>query len=106
MRWAVITIPRIRQKADEYAMNDFVSEINAQRARYGYDTHALLAQKIGVCQATASNYLRNPETIRLDALRSLVKQLRLDPVIVLKMLGYSQRDINNLARRGKNDGNV
>lgn len=95
----MILIPRIKQKSDEYALSDFVSEINARCAWYGLTSQAEIGKKLGVCQATVGNYLRKPETIRLDAFRAMVKQLRLDPVIVLKMLGYSQRDINNISKK-------
>lgn len=31
-------MPRLRQNADRDAMKDFIGEINAQRARNGYDS--------------------------------------------------------------------
>lgn len=89
-------MPRIRQNADEYSMHDLIAEINAQSARYGYRSQEALGTGLGVCQATAGNYLRKPETIRLSALRAMVKVLRLDPVVVLKSLGYTNQDIKKL----------
>lgn len=96
-------MPRIRQKAEEYAMKDLVGEINAQSARYGHRTQAALGDALGVCQATAGGYLKKPESIRLDVLRRMVKVLRLDPVIVLKALGYSQREINDISKKGRTE---
>jgi hypothetical protein len=86
-------MPRIRQKADEYSMRDLIAEINAQCGRYGYRSQRALGEALGVCQATAGNYLRNPESIQLGTLRAMVKLLRLDPVIVLRVLGYSSKEI-------------
>ena len=91
-------MPRIRQYADRDAMKDFIGEINAQRARFGYDTQRSLAPVLGVCQATAGNYIRNPETIPFGVLRAIVKAVKPDPGILLKALGYSTQDIKKLAK--------
>lgn len=91
-------MPRIRQNAERDAMKDLLGEINAQSARYGYRSQEALGTALGVCQATAGNYLKRPETIRLSALRAMVKVLRLDPVVMLRALGYSTRDIQNISK--------
>lgn len=89
-------MPRIRQNAERDAMADFMGELNAQRARFGYDTQRSLAPVLGVCQATAGNYIRNPETIPFGVLRKLVKVLKPDPVLLLKALGYTTKDIQKI----------
>lgn len=91
-------MPRIRQYAERDAMKDFVGEINAQRARYGYNTCELFGEAIGVCTKSAWNYVNNPGLIRFDVLRAMVKAIRPDPGIMLKALGYSTQDIKKLAR--------
>lgn len=91
-------MPRIRQYADRDAMADFIGELNAQRARFGYDTQRSLAPVLGVCQATAGNYIRNPETIPFGVLRKLVKVLKPDPVLLLRAMGYNTQDIKKLAK--------
>ena len=91
-------MPRIRQYAERDAMKDFVGEINAQRARFGYDTQRSMATVLGVCQATAGNYIRNPETIPFGVLCDIVKAIRPDPGILLKALGYTTQDIKKLAK--------
>ena len=91
-------MPRLRQNADRDTMKDFIGEINAQRARFGYDTQRSLAPVLGVCQATAGNYIRNPETIPFGVLRTIVKAVKPDPGILLKALGYTTQDIKKLAK--------
>lgn len=86
-------MPRIRQYEERDAMKDFVAEINAQCGRYGYKNQTALGNALGVCQCTAGNYLRRPETIQLGTLRTLVKLLRLDPIVVLKAVGFTTKDI-------------
>lgn len=89
-------MPRIRQNEEVYAMKDFVSEINAQCGRYGYKSQASLGQALGVCQATARSYLNSPEKIPLKILRGMIKTLRIDPIVVLRVLGYTEHDIRKL----------
>lgn len=91
-------MPRIRQYAERDAMADFVAELNAQRARFGYNTQRTLGHAIGVCQATAGNYMRNPLTIPFGVLHKIVKLVKPDPAILLKALGYSAQDIKKLAK--------
>ena len=92
-------MPRLRQNAERDAMADFMGELNAQRARFGYDTQRSLAPVIGVCQATAGNYIPNPENIPFGVLRKLVKVLKPDPVLLLKAMGYTTTDIQKIERR-------
>lgn len=89
-------MPRIRQNAEQYAMKDFQAEVNAQCGRYGYKSQQSLGNALGVCQATARSYLMNPEIIQFGTLRAMVKLLKLDPVVVLKALGYSSKEIQKI----------
>ena len=93
-------MPRLKQYEETYAMNDFVAEINAQSARFGYKSQESLSNVLGCCQATVHNFLRSPETISLSRLRQLVKVLKLDPLVVLKALGYSEKDLRARFREG------
>lgn len=86
-------MPRIRQNADRDAIRDFQAEINAQCGRYGYKSQRSIGEAIGVCQATAGSYLKNPDCISLGTLRKMVRLLRLDPTVVMKAIGYSSKDI-------------
>lgn len=89
-------MPRLRCNADRDAMRDLLAEINAQCGRYGYKTQHSLGEAIGVCQATARKYLITPEIIQIGTLRTMVQVLRLDPVVVLRALGYTTQDIKKI----------
>lgn len=91
-------MPRIRQYAERDATKDFLGEINAQRARFGYNTCEEFGKAIGVCPKSAWNYLNDPDRIRLGSLRAIVKTIKPNPGIVLKALGYSTQDIKKLAK--------
>lgn len=94
-------MPRLRQNADRDAMRDLQAEINAQCGRYGYKSQKSLGDALGVCQATAGNYLKNPDSIQIGKLRAIVKLLRLDPIVLLKAVGYSTKDIQKLAYKNQ-----
>lgn len=91
-------MPRIRQNADRDTMRDFISEVNAQRWRFGLTSQRAFGESLGICQSTAGKYLANPETMTLGILRAIVKVIKPDPIVLLKALGYSTKDINNLKR--------
>ena len=93
-------MPRIRQYEERDAMKDFVAEINAQSARFGYKSQESLGNVLGCCQATVCNLLRSPGSIQLSRLRQLVKVLKLDPLVVLKALGYSEKELRSRFREG------
>ena len=87
---------RIRQDADKAAAEEFLAEINAQCWRYGYKTQSALGDALGISQVTAGKYLRDPADMKFGTLRKLIRTLRPDPVIVLKALGYSDREIQKI----------
>ena len=92
-------MPRIRQNADRDTMRDFAAEINAQRWRFGLTSQKAFGESIGTCQSTAGKYLKEPETMPLSVLRSVVKTLKPNPVILLKALGYSTKDISAIEKQ-------
>lgn len=89
-------MPRLRQNADRDSMRDFVSEINAQRGRFGLTSQRVFGKSIGIAQSTAGKYLKDPEAMPLSVLRSLVKTLKPDPIVLLKALGYTTKEIASL----------
>ena len=92
-------MPRLRQNADRDTMHDFICEVNAQRGRFGLTSQRAFGESIGTCQSTAGKYLKEPETMPLGVLRSMVKTIKPDPVVLLKALGYTTKEI----RRSCND---
>ena len=89
-------MPRIRQNADRDTMRDFISEVNAQRWRFGLTSQRAFGESVGICQSTAGKYLANPETMPLGILRAIVKAIKPDPVVLLKALGYTSSDIQRM----------
>lgn len=82
--------------ADQDALKEFVGEINAQCWRYGYKTQTELGKALGVSQVTAGKYRKDPTDMTFATLRRLIKVLKPNPLILLRALGYSSRDIKQL----------
>lgn len=89
-------MPRIAMYADKYADADFQKEIYRRMAdRYEEVSVRALAREIGACQSTLNTKIRKtPCTLVISELRKIVSVLKPDPVIMLKLLGYTSKEIN------------
>ena len=79
----------------------FIQEINAQCWRFGYKTQESLGKALGISQVTAGKYLKDPSDMKFAVLRKLIRTLKPDPAVVLKALGYPDRDIQKFQVKEK-----
>lgn len=86
-------MPRIRQLAQKYADEDFIKEVKCQKIQVGIKADYELASLLDISPPCLSKRLRHPETMTVKDLRGFIRILKLDPVFVLKMLGYSSKEI-------------
>lgn len=83
------------------AVEDFRKEI---RCRCIYDgapadgTTLHFALSAGISEASGYNYMKDPTKIRVKAMREVVKNLRPDIGVVLRLLGYTNQDIKAYAK--------
>lgn len=91
-------MPKLRQNEEQDTMKTFTKEIRKQGIEYGIETQEDLGNLLNIAQSTAGSYLQDPGRIRLKTLRDMVKKLRLDPFMMLKVLGYSKQDIRKVAK--------
>ena len=93
-------MPRIRQYAERYAAEDFWKEINrcCPLAGIQSDNAAALGKKIGENGQKLLNYRSGKTEMRVSVLRKLVTTLRPNPAVILKTLGYSEKEIRAFAR--------
>lgn len=91
-------MPRIRQKAQTYAEEDFLREVLSRCAWAGIKNNEALGDALGVSGNTVGNFKRDPGRIRVDILRQMVQKLKLDPFIVLCFLGYTTKDVRKFAK--------
>lgn len=90
-------MPRIRQLNDKYRQNDFLDELAAQCARKGYATCRELGQAVDMSASSICGYRREPGKIRLETMQNLVAVLKPDIAVVLRFLGYSEKEIRRFA---------
>ena len=93
-------MPRIRQYAERYATEDFWKEIDrcCPLAGIQSDNASALGKRIGEGYQNLLNYRKGKTEMRVSVLRKLVATLRPNPAVILKTLGYSEKEIRAFAR--------
>ena len=93
-------MPRIRQYAERYAVDDFWKEIDrcCPLAGIQSDNAVALEEKTGVDHQTLRNYRKSKTEMRVSVLKKLVTTLHPNPAVILKTLGYSEKEIRAFAR--------
>lgn len=95
-------MPRVRQKADVYARNDFFRELDIRRAYYSIRSDTQLSLSLGLCHGRVSAYRTGRSTMDVDTLRAIVRLLSPDIGVVLRYLGYDTRQIKKFKEEGQN----
>ena len=93
-------MPRIRQYAERYAVEDFWKEIDRCCPLAGIQSNNAVAleEKTGVDHQTLRNYWKGKTEMRVSVLKKLVTTLHPNPAVILKTLGYSEKEIRAFAR--------
>ena len=91
---------RPRTNPMEAAKSAFRREVKAQRARLEM-TQDQLGDSIGVCPSQISKLLADPDSIKVGRLRGIIDAVDLDPAVVLALVGYSSKAIDNFRKGNK-----
>lgn len=88
-------MPKIRQYADLYAQRDFWREIDRRCPDAGVQSNnnAALARAVGTADVTIGVYKQDPGKMQLKTLSRFVSVLKPDPGVILRLLGYSDKEI-------------
>lgn len=81
-------MPRIRQNAQQYADADFLKELDHRKIECGIQSDRELGDLIDLCPSSMCKRKKQPQTIRVEELRSIVRVLCPDIELTLKFLGY------------------
>lgn len=84
-------MPRLRVDPAEKAKADFLREIKVKRAQFDI-LQRDIGEEIGLSTSATSSLLSRPDDISVGRLRKIIAMLRLDPVIVMALLGISVKD--------------
>lgn len=93
-------MPRIRQYAERYAVEDLWKEIDrcCPLAGIQEQQRCSAGRKTGVDHQTLRNYRKGKTEMRVSVLRKLVTTLHPNPAVILKTLGYSEKEIRAFAK--------
>ncbi len=90
---------RLKKAPEELAKDNFRREIRIRQGYYDLMTQRELATSSGIPQSTLCKRLAKPEDFTVEELQKLVAAVTPDPLVVLQLLGYSEKQI---ARMKKN----
>lgn len=77
------------------AKESFQLEVKLQRVRFDM-TQGELADQAGMDRSVLSRFLADPDRLRVEQLRNIIRVLDIEPEIILALLGYSQKEIKDL----------
>lgn len=93
--------PKLEHQRQLAAVDDFQREIQCRCIWAGSPADATtrhFAKVAGISEASGYNYIKDPSQIRVKALQKVVKTLRPDIGVVLRLLGYTNQDIKSYAK--------
>lgn len=94
-------MPRIRQYEKQYADEDFRREISGKGGYAGLRSTRALALAIGVPASTLADQIREPETMKVKIIRLVVGAIHPDPAIILRLVGYTSKEIKQFKEAAK-----
>lgn len=88
---------KIPEGMDVIAANEaFTMEVKVQRVRCNM-SQKQLAEFANVDQSAMSRLLRNPDKLSVGRLRAIIHALGIQPAVILRLLGYTDKDIPKLS---------
>lgn len=91
-------MPRIKQFEARYVVKDFWVELDGQGGRQGLRSNAALGEAIGITGQSVGKYRKNIAPMKLETMQKLVTLLKPDIFIVLRLLGYTEKEIRGYAK--------
>lgn len=91
-------MPRIRQNEAQYLIKDFWAELDGQSGRQGLRSNAALGAAIGMSGQMIGRYRKDPGPMKLETIQKFIKLLNPNIRIILKMLGYTEKQIRKFAK--------
>lgn len=83
--------------ATDNARKAFQLEVKLQRVKLDMSQKEL-GEALGISAPQISELMANPDKLSIERMRSIISTLGIDPVTVLRFLGFSDRDLKQLAQ--------
>ena len=91
-------MPRLKVKADEYARADFSKELRKNMIDQEIGSVKELADMMGVDGRTMYRRMNDIDQMRVSELAALKAILSPDPVLLLRVLGYTTKEIKEAVK--------
>lgn len=92
-------MPQIKVYEEKYAREAFWKEVDGKGAMQGLKSNAAIGAAIGITGQCVGKYRRDTfGRMQLKTMQSIVKVLKPDPEVILRLLGYSDKEINKFAK--------
>lgn len=93
-------MPQIKAYEEKYAREAFWKEVDGKAAQQNLKSNAAIGTAIGITGQCVGKYRRDTfGRMQLKTMQSIVKVLKPDPAVLLRMLGYSKKDIEKMAEQ-------
>lgn len=92
-------MPKIKAYEEKYAREAFWREVDGKGAMQGLKSNAAIGAAIGLTGQCVGKYRQDTSgRMQLKTMQSIVKVLKPDPAVLLRLLGYSNKEINKFAK--------
>lgn len=89
-------MPKLLVYAKVYAEEHFRTEVRKQQGVLDLMSMQALADAVGIPRQTLCKRMAAPESMTVAELRKLVDKAKLDPAVILELLGYTSKDIRKM----------
>ena len=89
---------KLKKAPGELAKENFRREIRIRQGYYDLMTQRELAGSAGIPPSTLCKRLATPEDFTVEELQKLVVAIAPDPLVMLQLLGYSEKQIARLKK--------
>lgn len=86
--------------AAEKAKKEFQMEVKLQRVRFDMSQREL-GETLGISSPQMSELLSDPDKLSVARLRGIIRALDMDPLTILRLLGFSERVLRSLGSEQK-----
>lgn len=94
-------MPRLRMHADQYAKSDFRKELEKSMIDVGIKSKTELAGMINMDTRTLCRRFEDVGEMRVNDLKALVDVLKPNPALLLRLVGYSSKEIARMAKNAQ-----
>lgn len=92
-------MPPLKAYEEKYAREAFWKEVDGKGAQQGLKSNAAIGAAIGITGQCVGKYrVDTSGLMQLRTMKKIVEVMKPDPAVLLRFLGYSKKDIKEMAQ--------